>query len=148
MHVAEHHSLLELQRLVRRQTDARLLLRLQMVLLARQGRTAPQIAEILAVSRRGVQIWVARYNAHGLEGLAERTHRRQPPATDLRSGTADPDLPGSAGRRSPRRRAPGRPYLSHLGSTKERDVLVRRSSGTRQTQCAEEGKRSVNRVLF
>lgn len=72
MHVAEHHSPEELQRLVRQQTDARLLLRLQMVWLAKQGQTAPQIAELLSVSRRRVQGWVCRYNTQGLDGLADR----------------------------------------------------------------------------
>lgn len=72
MHVAEHHSLEELQRLIRQQTDARVLLRFQMVFLARQGQTAPQIASLLSVSRRLVQVWVRRYNVDGLPGLADR----------------------------------------------------------------------------
>jgi transposase len=72
MHVLEHHSVEELQRLMRKQTQAQLLLRLQMVLLAKQGQTAPQIASLLGISRRVVQCWVYRYNAQGLDGLAER----------------------------------------------------------------------------
>lgn len=72
MHVVEHHSVQELQRLMRKQAQAQLLLRLQMVLLAKQGQTAPQIASLLGISRRIVQGWVYRYNAQGLEGLAER----------------------------------------------------------------------------
>ena len=72
MHVAEHHSLEELQRLVRQQREARLLLRVQIIWLAKQGQTAPQIAGLLSVSRRLVQGWVHRYNAQGLDGLADR----------------------------------------------------------------------------
>ncbi len=72
MHVVEHHSLEELQRLIRRQKDARLLLRLQVVRLARQGQTAPQISQLLSVSRRQLQHWVRQYNLQGLDGLADR----------------------------------------------------------------------------
>ncbi|UCD30412.1 MAG: winged helix-turn-helix domain-containing protein [Planctomycetota bacterium] len=72
MHVANHHTIAELKRLIQSASDARQLLRLQVVLLAKQGRTAPQIAESLFVSRRNLQDWVYRYNAHGLEGLKDR----------------------------------------------------------------------------
>jgi len=72
MHVANHHSLEQLKRLAKRQKDARLLLRLQMIVLARRGRTAPQISASLSVARRTVQDWVRRYNLGGLEGLRDR----------------------------------------------------------------------------
>lgn len=74
MHVAEHHSREELQRLVRQQKDARLLLRGQILWLAKQGQTAPQISQTLGVSRRQLQHWVRQYNAHGWDGLADRRH--------------------------------------------------------------------------
>ena len=72
MHVADHHSMEQLKRLVRKQTDARMLLRLQMVILAKKGRTAPEIARTWSVSRRTVQFWVRCYNTGGLEGLQDR----------------------------------------------------------------------------
>lgn len=72
MHVVDHHSVQDLQRRIRQQTKAQILQRLQMVLLAKQGQTAPQIANVLGISRRIVQTWVYRYNAQGLDGLAER----------------------------------------------------------------------------
>jgi transposase len=72
MHVAEHHSTEELSRLVRQQKDARVLLRVQIIWLARQGQTAPQISQLLRLSRRQVQHWVCQYNAQGLERLADR----------------------------------------------------------------------------
>ena len=74
MHVAEHHSREELQRLVRQQKDARLLLRGQILWLAKQGQTAPQISQTLGVSRRQLQHWVHQYNAQGWDGLADRRH--------------------------------------------------------------------------
>ena len=72
MHVTEHHSLEELQRLVRQQKEARLLLRVQVIWLAKQGRTAPQISQMLGVSRRQLQHWVHQYNTRGLDGLVDR----------------------------------------------------------------------------
>ena len=72
MHVADHHSIEPLKRLIRKQNEARLLLRLQMVILAKEGQTAPQIAATLSVSRRTVQFWVYCYNTGGLEGLRDR----------------------------------------------------------------------------
>ncbi len=72
MRVVEHHSVEQLKRLARGQKDARLLLRLQMILLARQGHTAPQVAATLGVARRTVQDWVRRYNLDGVEGLKDR----------------------------------------------------------------------------
>jgi len=72
MHVVEHHNLQELKALARRQRDARLLLRLQIIILARRGSTAPQIAAALSSSRRTVQDWVRRYNTQGIDGLRER----------------------------------------------------------------------------
>lgn len=74
MHVAEHHSPEQLQRLIRQQKDARLLLRLQVIRLAQQGQTAPQISQLLGVSRRQLQHWVHQYNIQGLDGLTD--HRR------------------------------------------------------------------------
>jgi transposase len=72
MHVADHHSIEQLKRLIRKQNDARMLVRLQMVILAQEGQTAPQIAATLSVSRRMVQFWVHCYNTGGLEGLRDR----------------------------------------------------------------------------
>lgn len=72
MHVADHHSVEQLKRLAKRQKDARLLLRLQIIVLARQGRTAPEIAASLSVARRTVQDRVRCYNLDGLAGLRDR----------------------------------------------------------------------------
>jgi transposase len=47
-------------------------IRLQAVLLAKQGRTAEEIAAALDASRRPVQEWVRRYNQSGVEGLRRR----------------------------------------------------------------------------
>jgi transposase len=72
MHVEDRHGIDELRRTARGQRDARMRIRLQAVILARQGRTAEEIAESLDASRRAVQKWVQRYNQSGMEGLRRR----------------------------------------------------------------------------
>lgn len=74
MHVVDHHSLAELKRLARRQSVARCLKRLQVVILAKRGYTAPEVAEATGASRRSLQEWIRRYNADGLDGLKDRRH--------------------------------------------------------------------------
>lgn len=71
MQVIVHDSVSVLQQR-RRKARGGLRDRIQMVVLARQGRTAPEIAEALGSSRRTVQDWVYRYNAHGFDGLRDR----------------------------------------------------------------------------
>lgn len=72
MHVEDRHGLDELRRETRAQKDARMRIRLQAIILARQGRTAEEIASALNASRRPVQEWVRRYNQSGVEGLRRR----------------------------------------------------------------------------
>lgn len=72
MHVEDRHGLDELRREARAQTDARMRIRLQAIVLAKQGRTAEEIAEALDASRRPVQEWVRRYNQRGVDGLRHR----------------------------------------------------------------------------
>ena len=72
MHVSNHHSQTELKCLAKQQKRAAMVWRLQVVILAKQGHTAPQIVEATGVSRRTIQEWVQRYNADGLDGLKDR----------------------------------------------------------------------------
>ena len=71
MQVIGHHSVQQLQRL-RRKAQGGLRDRIQMVVLAMEGRTAPEVAVALSSSRRTVQQWVYRYNAQSLGGLLDR----------------------------------------------------------------------------
>ena len=72
MHVEDRHGVDELRGEARSQKDARMRIRLQAVVLGRQGRTAEEIADLLDVSRRAVQKWVHRYNGLGVDGLRRR----------------------------------------------------------------------------
>ena len=86
MVVQEHHSLEELQQLTKAVVKKRIWLRYQAVVLAKQGHSAPAIAQVLGSSRRAVQGWVARYNQGGVSALQERPHTGRPPRL------AGPDL--------------------------------------------------------
>ena len=79
MNVKDHLSLAELKRLARAESDAKLSRRIQMVILALEGYTAPAIARSLSSSRRVCQLWVQRYNEQGLEGLRDKPGRGRPP---------------------------------------------------------------------
>jgi transposase len=72
MHVEDRHGVDELRRSARSQKDGRMRVRLQALVLAKQGRTAEEIAAALDASRRPVQEWVRRYNQWGMEGLRRR----------------------------------------------------------------------------
>lgn len=79
MDVKDHLSLSELKQLARAEQDAKLSKRMQMVVLALEGYTAPAIARSLSCSRRVCQQWVQRYNVDGLEGLQDKPGRGKPP---------------------------------------------------------------------
>jgi transposase len=82
MDVAAHHTEQELQRLADREPQADRARRLRVVLLAKQGFTAPEIATCTGFSRRTVQEWVARYNHDGCAGLQTKPGRgRKGPLT-------------------------------------------------------------------
>lgn len=78
MHVADHLALDALLGLADAASDKRRFVRIRAVLLAAQGRTAPQIAQALGYSRRAVQGWVARYNAEGSDCFGDRPRPGQP----------------------------------------------------------------------
>src|SRR4051794_6615795 len=58
MHVEDRDSMERLQELAKRDRSTRIWARLQAVILAKQGDTAPEIARALGFSRRAVQAWV------------------------------------------------------------------------------------------
>ena len=79
MHVENHQTLEELQRLTKPLAQKRIWLRHQAVVLAMQGQPAPAIARALGCSRRAVQARVGRYNRGGVAALQERPHTGRPP---------------------------------------------------------------------
>ena len=71
MNVTSHHTIDQLKR-ARRRARGHERDRIQMVVLAMQGETAPAIAKALGVGRRTVQEWVYRFNEQGLDGLSDQ----------------------------------------------------------------------------
>src|SRR3954447_3950880 len=79
MHIDDHDPLDRLQETAKEHRHTRTWPRVQAIILAKQGDTAPQIARALGVSRRAVQAWVAAYNRGGLAALPDRPHPGRAP---------------------------------------------------------------------
>ncbi len=82
MFVADHHTTEQLQELTRALPQKRVWRRAQAVLLAKQGRTAQDIADALGCSLKAVKNWVAQYNVGGIEALHDRPRSGRPPLLD------------------------------------------------------------------
>jgi transposase len=82
MFVADYHTLQQLQDLAQAIPQKRLWRRVQAVLLAKQGRTAEDIAQTLGCSLRAVKNWVAQYNRGDIAALHERSRSGRPPRLD------------------------------------------------------------------
>jgi transposase len=82
MFVADHHTPEQLHHLAQAISQKRLWRRVQAVILAKQGRTAQDIADALGCSLKAVKNWVAQYNRGGIEALHERPRCGRPPRLD------------------------------------------------------------------
>ncbi len=82
MYVADHHALQQLQDLAQAISEKRLWRRVQTVILAKQGRTAPDISQALSCSLRAVKNWVDQYNRGGIEALHDRPRTGRPRQLD------------------------------------------------------------------
>lgn len=101
MHVEPHDTPEHLARLVKAERRARVARRLLAVRRAMIGRPAPEVAREALVTERQVRNWVARYNAEGVDGLADRPKSGRPGPLDrgrearlrdrLRAGPTDAD---------------------------------------------------------
>jgi transposase len=86
-----------------RSMPARTVQRAQIIWQASQGQRAPAIARAVGVSEKMVRCWLRRFNAHGLEGLADAPRSGRPPTyppeqvgaliAAVLSKPADHDLP-------------------------------------------------------
>jgi len=78
MNVQHHDTVDELHRLYRAEPNARMARRIHGVWLARRGRTCPQIMDVTGAGRRSIQLWVAKYNAGGVDELLEKPRPGRP----------------------------------------------------------------------
>ena len=73
-------ELTTLGRRARARTEpARRVERAKIIWLAHQGQRVPAIAEELGLSQDTVRLWLKRFNAHGLDGLADQPRSGRPP---------------------------------------------------------------------
>jgi transposase len=79
MRIENHDPLDRLREAARDYRNTRTGPRVQAIILAKEGDTAPQIARALGFSRRAVQAWVAAYNQGGLDALPDRPHPGRAP---------------------------------------------------------------------
>ena len=82
MQVTEHDNIAALQRLAKQERDGRVRTRLRGIILARQGKSASAIGEVLGVAERTVRAWVHQYNEDGVAGLQEQPGRGRPMRLD------------------------------------------------------------------
>ena len=71
MHVRDHLSVEQLERIEGWESNALRAKRLRIVILAMRGYTAPAVTMSVGLSRRVCQQWVQRFNEFGLDGLAQ-----------------------------------------------------------------------------
>ena len=105
LHPGTYRRLLRLSKEAERDGAYRVAKRLQAVLLNSQGRTSGELAEVLQAPRSKVSEWLARYQAHGVEGLLEGQRSGRPAELTVSVwGTASPTGGGLAMPRGPGRR--------------------------------------------
>ena len=80
LHPSTYQRLVRLSKEAERDGAYRVAKRLQAVLLNSQGRTSGELAEVQQAPRSKVSEWLARYQAHGVEGLLEGQRSGRPAA--------------------------------------------------------------------
>lgn len=83
LHPATHQRLVRLSKEAERDGAYRVAKRLQAVVLNSEGHTSGELARILKAPRSKVSEWLARYQAHGTEGLLEGYRSGRPSALTL-----------------------------------------------------------------
>jgi transposase len=78
LHPSTRERLVRLSKEAERDGAYRVAKRLQAVVLNAQGRTSGELAQILQAPRSKVSEWLARYQAHGIEGLLEGQRSGRP----------------------------------------------------------------------
>lgn len=72
------HDNATLGKLIRKEKNARMKLKLLAVLHFQDGKSRYQIADFLKVSRTSVNRWISLYLSNGLEGLKDKPHSGRP----------------------------------------------------------------------
>ena len=72
LELKEHNTIEELEKKIRKTKGGRYLLRIQCILLRKEGMRPGEIEERLLISRNTYSKWIRRYNEKGLEALKYR----------------------------------------------------------------------------
>src|SRR5438105_15948357 len=83
LHPKAYKRLIRLRKQAEREGAYRVAKRLQAVVLNSEGRTSGELAAVLKAPRSKVSEWLARYQAHGIEGLLEGYRSGRPPQLTL-----------------------------------------------------------------
>ena len=75
--VKEHHNIKELREEFKKSKNGRYSLRLQCIIMAKEGIKAGEIEEKLLISADTYGKWIKRYNEKGLEGLKRKKREKQ-----------------------------------------------------------------------
>jgi transposase len=67
------------QREIQESKDCRYIQRLHGILLVAQGKTCPEVAQLLGRRARTIQLWVRRFKKKGLSGLKDKSRPGRPP---------------------------------------------------------------------
>jgi len=109
LHPQTYRRLIRLSKEAEQEGAYRVAKRLQAVFLNSEGRTSGDLARILKAPRSKVSAWLARYQAHGVEGLLEGYRSGRPArlteaqhAASVTSLTAAPWLMGWTRESGPR----------------------------------------------
>ncbi|WP_456479158.1 helix-turn-helix domain-containing protein, partial [Nautilia sp.] len=70
--VRDYHTIKELRREIRDSKDGRYSLRIQCIILKKEGKSTKEIQQTLLISRDTISRWIRRYNEKGLEGLKSK----------------------------------------------------------------------------
>ena len=87
LHPSTHKRLIRLSKEAQRDGAYRVAKRLQAVVLNSEGRSSGELAGILKAPRSKVSEWLARYEAHGIEGLLEGYRSGRPPQLTALNGS-------------------------------------------------------------
>src|SRR5260370_41432272 len=79
LHPETYKRLVRLSKEAEREGAYRVAKRLQAVVLNSEGHTSGELAKVLKAPRSKVSEWLARYQAHGIEGLLEGYRSGRPP---------------------------------------------------------------------
>jgi len=72
LEVRNYHTIEELRREIRNSKDGRYSLRIQCIILKKEGKSTKEIQQTLLISRDTISRWIRQYNEKGLEGLRSK----------------------------------------------------------------------------